>query len=70
MGKISIVNTYLIPHPGGSVRRRFTSTLSKEVVLLAQAQEKSEKITMIGRLILQKDSGNFIEKTCQMKQRN
>ena len=51
--------------PGGSVGRRFTSLLVKEILLLAQAKEKSERCSVFGRLILQKD--NKIKKTADIK---
>ena len=41
--------------PGGSIGREFTAVLAKEYELLASGVQKSEKPSMIGKLILQKD---------------
>ena len=41
--------------PGGSIGREFTAVLAKEYALLASGVQKSEKPSMIGKLILQKD---------------
>ena len=41
--------------PGGSIGRRFTALMAKEIQLLAQAKEKSERSSIFGRLLFQKD---------------
>ena len=41
--------------PGGAVGREFTSILASEYDLLAEGSQKSEKPSMFGKLILQKD---------------
>ena len=41
--------------PGGSVGREFASLLAHEYDLLSTSQQKSEKPSMFGKLILQKD---------------
>ena len=41
--------------PGGSVGREFASLLAHEYDLLSISQQKSEKTSMFGTLILQKD---------------
>ena len=51
--------------PGGSIGRRFTSLMAKEIQLLAQAKEKSERSSIFGRLLLQKDKQ--IKKTADIK---
>jgi len=51
--------------PGGSIGRRFTSLMAKEIQLLAQAKEKSERSSIFGRLLLQWDKQ--IKKTADIK---
>ena len=45
--------TYRVP--GGAVGRYFTAMLARETLALANADQKSEKVCIFGKLILQKD---------------
>ena len=53
--KAALLRGRLYRLPGGSVGREFTSILASEYDLLANSVQKSERPSMFGKLILQKD---------------
>ena len=53
--KAALLRGRLYRLPGGSVGREFTSILASEYDLLANFVQKSERPSMFGKLILQKD---------------
>ena len=59
----SILTSKLYQLPGGTVGKRFVFILAKEIDLLASSGQKSEKSSMLGRLMLQKDPK--VKKNCR-----